>query len=257
MSSGVETSLTISLGEDSQKYLEIELVRLPTLSPLPSRRNRPCRSPRSLHSSTEPVVSEVEGLGMTIESKTRRLLLDRFAFGCVLLSVNHYALERVDGAQHLRIRALDEILVLLRLDRIATATRGKKLAFQLHTHRDSDVGRDPVAMNDLLTRGVILRGRETQRRSVRQLHHILDRPFSEGCFTHHDCAVQIFECTADNLRAAGAPFVHQDCHRKIRPLFCDAGSCVVALLRSDATLGGNDLGVRRQKLRANIDRAVQ
>src|SRR5258708_7718719 len=27
----------------------IELVRLPTLSPLPSRRNRPCRSPRSLH----------------------------------------------------------------------------------------------------------------------------------------------------------------------------------------------------------------
>src|SRR6266487_6491537 len=91
-------------------------------------------------------------------------LLNRFASGRVLLGVNHYAFERVDRSQHLRIRALDEILVVLRLDRVATATRGKKLAFQLHAHRDTDVGRDPVAMNDLFTRGVILRGRETQRR---------------------------------------------------------------------------------------------
>jgi hypothetical protein len=32
--------------------VSIELVRLPTLSPLPSRRNRPCRSARSLHCIT-------------------------------------------------------------------------------------------------------------------------------------------------------------------------------------------------------------
>jgi len=46
MSSEVETSQYF----DHEQ--EIELVRLPTLSPLPSRRNRPCRSSRSLHSST-------------------------------------------------------------------------------------------------------------------------------------------------------------------------------------------------------------
>src|SRR5438874_155481 len=51
MSSGVETSLNIS------ETVSIELVRLPTLSPLPSRRNRSCRSSHSLHSSTS--------LGMT------------------------------------------------------------------------------------------------------------------------------------------------------------------------------------------------
>src|SRR5439155_923746 len=34
------------------KYLEIELVRLPPHSPLPSRLRRPCRSSQSLHSST-------------------------------------------------------------------------------------------------------------------------------------------------------------------------------------------------------------
>src|SRR5260370_42477962 len=55
MSSGVETSLNIS-----DKQQSIRLVRLPTLSPLPSRRNRPCRSPHSLHSSTS--------LGMTSDS---------------------------------------------------------------------------------------------------------------------------------------------------------------------------------------------
>ena len=60
MSSEVETSLDIS-----PSGIEIELVRPPTLSPLPSRPNGPCRSPRSLHSSTEPALSEVEGLGMT------------------------------------------------------------------------------------------------------------------------------------------------------------------------------------------------
>src|SRR5205823_14885290 len=53
MSTEVETSLNIY---DQQQY-EIELVRLPTLSPLPSRHNRPCRSSHSLHSSTS--------LGMT------------------------------------------------------------------------------------------------------------------------------------------------------------------------------------------------
>src|SRR5437660_9359489 len=51
MSSGVETSLNIS------ETVSIELVRHPTLSPLPSRRNRSCRSSRALHSSTS--------LGMT------------------------------------------------------------------------------------------------------------------------------------------------------------------------------------------------
>src|SRR5436190_21459564 len=51
MSSEVETSQYF----DHEQ--EIELVRLPTLSPLPSRRNRLCRSSHSLHSWTS--------LGMT------------------------------------------------------------------------------------------------------------------------------------------------------------------------------------------------
>src|SRR5437762_14026491 len=66
MPSEVETSLTISVAASAVgKHLEIELVRLPTHSPLPSRLRRPCRSSHSLHSSTERVLSEVEGLGMT------------------------------------------------------------------------------------------------------------------------------------------------------------------------------------------------
>src|ERR1700730_6088754 len=61
MSTEVETSLDIS----DRKQSEIELVRLPTLSPLPSRHNCPCRSSRSLHSSTS--------LGMTKRQNRLRL----------------------------------------------------------------------------------------------------------------------------------------------------------------------------------------
>src|SRR5437899_4647210 len=52
-------------GECFVEQREICLVRLPTLCRLPSRRNRLCGLSHWLHSPTEPVLSEAEGLGMT------------------------------------------------------------------------------------------------------------------------------------------------------------------------------------------------
>src|SRR5207253_1401366 len=110
---------------------------------------------------------------------------------------------------------------LVRLDRVAAAPRSEKLPFLLTTQRNSNVWRDTVAVNDLLTRGVISRGRKAQGRSVRQLHHILDGSFSKSCFAHDNRAMQIFERAADDFRTAGAAFIHQNRHRKIWPLFRD------------------------------------
>jgi len=51
-----------------------------------------------------------------------KLFLDRFALGVFCLCVNHHAFERVDRAQHLRIRAFNEILVFVRLNCVAAAS---------------------------------------------------------------------------------------------------------------------------------------
>src|SRR6266480_5965408 len=90
------------------------------------------------------------------------LFLDRFGLGHVLLGVNHHAFEGVDRAQHLRVRGFDEILVFIRLNGIAAASRREKLPFLLSTHRNSNVWRHAVAVNVLLTRGVIFSGGKAQ-----------------------------------------------------------------------------------------------
>src|SRR5436853_1377704 len=90
-----------------------------------------------------------------------KLFLGRFALSRVLLGVNHHAFERVDRTQHLRIVALDKILVLVGPNRVTTAASGKKQALLLRTHRDADVWSDTVTMNHLFARCVIFRGRET------------------------------------------------------------------------------------------------
>ena len=112
-------------------------------------------------------------------------------------------------------------------------------------------------MNDLFAGRVIFRGRESQRGAVRQLHHVLDRAFSKSGLANNDRAMQVFQGPADNLRAARAAFVYQNRHRKIRTILRHARGRIIALLRCDAALGGNDSRVRRQKLSANVDRAVQ
>ena len=112
-------------------------------------------------------------------------------------------------------------------------------------------------MNHLFARRVILCGGKSQGTSVGQLHDILDRPFPERCLPDHNRALQILQRTRDDFGAAGAALVHQDGQRKFRALFGGGRSGVLALLGSDATLGGNDGGVWWQKLRAHVDRAVE
>src|SRR2546423_315813 len=122
--------------------------------------------------SLVPLAPFLALLGMTAKEYAS-LFLDRFGLGRVLLGVNHHALERIDCAQHLRVGAPDEILVFFRLDRVAAAPRREKLPFLLHAHRNSNVWRHPVAVDDLLTRGVIFRSGKAQRRAIWQLHHVL------------------------------------------------------------------------------------
>src|SRR5207253_11360727 len=52
--------------------------------------------------------------------------------------------------------------------------------FSRHWHRN--IGRDPVAVDDLLTRGVILRSGKTQSRPIGQLQNILYRSFPKSGF---------------------------------------------------------------------------
>src|SRR5204863_7954874 len=98
-------------------------------------------------------------LGMTISRNRGGLFLDRLALGRVLLCVNHHAFERVDRAQHLWIRAFNEILVFVRLNRVAAASRRERLPFLVEAHRNSNVWLHTVAVNDLLNRCVIFRAR--------------------------------------------------------------------------------------------------
>ena len=91
------------------------------------------------------------------------LFLDHFALGRVLLSVNHHALERVNRAEHLRVVALNKILVLIRLDRVAAAARREKQTLLLRTDRNANVRRHDVAVNRLFARCVIFRLGKTQR----------------------------------------------------------------------------------------------
>src|SRR5438128_7291399 len=68
MSSEVETSLDIPVLRNS-KRLNSFVSRLSRRCPRGA--NRPCRSSHSLHSSTEFILSEVEGLGMTNGAASR------------------------------------------------------------------------------------------------------------------------------------------------------------------------------------------
>src|SRR5947207_2424659 len=185
-----------------------------------------------------------------------RLLFGSLGFRRVLLRVNHDAFERVDRAEHLRVARFDDLLVFFRLNALAAAQR-EEGAFLFRAHRHANVRRNAVAVHDLLARGVVFGGGKTQGRCVGQLHHILHRTFSEGRFAHNHGAVQIFERAADNLRSAGAAFIGQNRHRKLRTRFRDHGGRVFTLLRSDPALRRNDFCIRRQKLPAHIHRTIQ
>ena len=69
--------------------------------------------------------------------------------------------------------------------------------------------------------------------------------------------MQILQGTGDNFRSARAAFVHQDGQRKARSLLRAGSRGIIALLRGRAALRRNDCCAGRQKLRANIHRAVQ
>ena len=112
-------------------------------------------------------------------------------------------------------------------------------------------------MDDLFARRVVLRGGEAQSRAVWKLHNVLHRTFSERRFAHKNRPAQILQRAGYDFGTAGAAFVHEHGERKARTLFRGARGRIIMLLRSDASLCGNDLCIGRQKLRADIDRHVQ
>ena len=69
--------------------------------------------------------------------------------------------------------------------------------------------------------------------------------------------MQILECPGNDLRAARAAFVNQECHGKRWTLFSRPRSRIIVLLRSNAALGRDHFCIGRQKLSTDIYRAVQ
>ena len=117
---------------------------------------------------------------------------------------------------------------------------------------------DALAVNDLVTRRVVLGRGQPQRRTLLsgQRQNLLHRPLTECLLANDLCALEILHAAGNDLRSAGAVAIDQHYQRQFRS--CTATRrfmlCVFPLA---TTLGRHDQFTLGQKLFAHLNGLVK
>src|SRR5262249_13882879 len=83
---------------------------------------------------------------------------------------------------------------------------------------DWNVRGNALLVNDLMTWGIILCGREPECRAIAQRQYALHGAFSECLFAQNNCSFQILQATGHNLGSARASQIDQHYDRKMAKL---------------------------------------